>query len=284
MMTPRMHTTTTAAPDVNTNNNNNKDNAAALILTSPNNHHNYTTTAKEDARWTTAARIACVCAILPLALLSRTEQSMLNAAYLHLVTTPVTGYILQRYHQNRYSFGPSCILVSVCLLMSNIAAVWLLWPLSSIISPPPNSNFSSSLASETGSSGSGHHSKPHILLATALTLGCIQLLWVCEKRVVFRVMTCTSVAMLVIALSIIAAFSSPHIARRFFQSATLPFLLLFMETTRPNSASSSSKYHHHSSSSKYESDHHQHNNNNDTTTTTSSSFLESDSGSMMVSC
>ena len=76
--------------------------------------------------------------------------------------------------------------------------------------------------------------------STWLILGALQLLWVVQKRAVFRVMMCTATAMLVIALAIVAALAPPSMGRRFFQSATFPFVLLFMETSRHTPVSATS--------------------------------------------
>ena len=190
--------------------------AVAAVCTTP-------TTAEDDPcvddlvdmRWTTATRVACLVAVVPMALLSKTEESGATAAYIHLITTPATAYVLQKYNHARYGLGPQWLLALICLLLSNYAAVLLLMT-------------------------RDKQRDAHVLLSIALILGALQLLWVVQKRAVFRVMMCTATAMLVIALAIVAALAPPSMGRRFFQSATFPFVLLFMETSRHTPVSATS--------------------------------------------
>jgi hypothetical protein len=95
-------------------------------------------------------------------------------------------------------------------------------------------NYTEATATSTTTSNNNNNSKiPLILLALALMAATAQLLWVVEKRIVPRVMLCTATAVLILALVLIAVLvPGPSMARRFFQSTTLPLLLLFMETSR----------------------------------------------------
>jgi hypothetical protein len=135
------------------------------------------------------------------------------AARTHLLTMPLTTYILQKHHYERHAFWPSVLLVGPCILLSNMTAILLLCE-----TPTPES-------------------LPYHLLCLAIALACVQMLWICEKRVVFRIMMSTSMFMLIIALLVVAACCSPPLARRFLQSAALPFALLFFETTRSTTQS-----------------------------------------------
>ena len=154
--------------------------------------------------WTIAARIACVVAVVPLLLLSKG----LIAAYVHLITMPATAFVLQKYNHTRYSLGPQSLLATLCVLLSNVAAVLLL------------------LRSREASA----------VLALALILGAAQLLWVAQKRVMLRVMFCTATAIMVMALAILGAVAPSTMGLQFFQSAAMPLVLLFMETSRPDAA------------------------------------------------
>ena len=74
---------------------------------------------------------------------------------------------------------------------------------------------------------------PLYFLALALSIATLQLLWVVEKRAIPRVMLCTATAMLILVLLLVAILApTPTMSRRFFQSTTLPLLLLFMETSK----------------------------------------------------
>ena len=183
--------------------------------------------------WTTAARVACLAAIMPMAMLTRTDESAITAAYLHLLLMPITTYVLQRYTHLRYSLlSPPSLLASVCILLANGAAVLLLLNHHHHDQQPPQQTSSGSSSSNEGASSSYYDHRPHTLLALALMVAAGQLLWVIDKQMVIRAMLCTATAMLVIALSIVGALAPPAVGRRFFQSATLPLVLLFMETSR----------------------------------------------------
>jgi hypothetical protein len=187
------------------------------------------------ARWTLAARVACVVAVAPIAVLSSTEDSVVTAAQMHLLTMPVTSYVLQRYNHMRYAMGPQCVMAFACMLLANTFAVLQL--LSS--SPTPAaagaqpSNCSCCRPSNPSASGSNSDRRLHALLALVLILGAAQMLWVTQKRVMTRVMLCTATSMLVMALAIVGALTPPYMGRLFFQSAALPLLLLFMESSSP---------------------------------------------------
>jgi hypothetical protein len=87
--------------------------------------------------------------------------------------------------------------------------------------------------SNPSASGSNSDRRLHALLALVLILGAAQMLWVTQKRVMTRVMLCTATSMLVMALAIVGALTPPYMGRLFFQSAALPLLLLFMESSSP---------------------------------------------------
>lgn len=151
-------------------------------------------------QWTIAARIACIVAVTPLLLM---PQGIISA-YVHLLTMPATAFVLQKYNHTRYALGLQSLLALVCVLLGNISAVMFLLPY-------PDAKYP---------------------LALSLILGATQLLWVAQKRVVLRVMFCTATAITIIALAILGAVTPMSLGCQFFQSAAMPLVLLFMETTR----------------------------------------------------
>ena len=127
------------------------------------------------------------------------------AAHIHLLVQPLVAPPLQEFATRGGALtGGLCRL---CLCMGNAAA---LLALSAPAMPQP----------------------AHALFTLAICLGCIQLLLMVHKGHVLRVMACTAVAVMVSALALAAAALSPALARRFFQAAALPFVLLFLETAR----------------------------------------------------
>jgi hypothetical protein len=164
------------------------------------------------AFWTIAARGACVVAVFPLLLLPSSDDA---AACLHLTTMPITAYILQKYNHLRYAVGPQCFMSFFCIFFTNIVAVTLL------------------LLRNAEGYPAYFLKIPLYFLAMALCVATLQLLWVVEKRVVPRVMLCTATSMLILVLILVAILApTPTMSRRFFQSTTLPLLLLFMETSK----------------------------------------------------
>jgi hypothetical protein len=174
--------------------------------------------------WTLAARVACVLAILPLLLLPSTDD---GAACLHLVTMPITTYVLLKYNHLRYSVGTRCFLSFVCVFLTNIVAI-------SLFIMPPRLSQGWTWNQDLFLNPTIPQTKlPLYILAITVSLAALQLLWVVEKRVMPRVMLCTAVTVLILALALVAVLvPSPIMARRFFQSAALPLLFLFMETSR----------------------------------------------------
>jgi hypothetical protein len=70
-------------------------------------------------------------------------------------------------------------------------------------------------------------------LSLSMALGCIQLLFILHKKNTFQVMICTASSVLTMVLCFLAFQNySTLTGRRFYQSATLPFYILFYETTR----------------------------------------------------
>lgn len=70
-------------------------------------------------------------------------------------------------------------------------------------------------------------------LSLSMAMGCLQLLFILNKKNIFQVMICTAASVLTIVLCFLAFQNHATLAgRRFYQSATLPFYILFYETTR----------------------------------------------------
>jgi hypothetical protein len=156
---------------------------------------------------TLAARCACAVATAPLLFLGNSSGTGRLAAHLHLLVVPLVAPPLQQfaYRGGRVTGG----LCAACLWLGTVASLLLV-----VSALPPTS-----LA--------------HALFALALCLGCAQLLLMVHKGHVLRVMACTATAVMVSALALAAATTtSAPLARRFFQMAALPFVLLFLETAR----------------------------------------------------
>jgi hypothetical protein len=149
---------------------------------------------------------------------------------------PITTYILQKYNHLRYAMGPQCFLAFLCIFLTNLVAIALLWTptVSSFMAFVLRvNNYNTTTDHNSGGNSSSSSRLPLILLALALASATAQLLWVVEKRIVPRVMLCTATAMLILSLVLIGVLvPGPTMARRFFQSTTLPLLLMFMETSR----------------------------------------------------
>ena len=181
-------------------------------------------------------RSACATAVLPVLLLGSSAASAHRAACLHLLSAPFTAPFLQRWACE--TDGLAAGLCRYCLFAGNLAALMLLAP----------GTASDTLAvlwlrTAAATTAAPHEVMltyggvwvpwAHALATTALCAGCAQLLYALPKDNVLRVMGCTACAVLVGALAVAAALSPAPLARRLFQSAALPFLLLFGETSRP---------------------------------------------------
>ena len=177
-------------------------------------------------------RCACATAVLPVLLLGNSAASAHRAACLHLLTAPFTAPFLQRWACE--TDGLAAGLCRFCLFVGNLAALMLLAP--STASDTVAVLWVRAVAPHEVAAAYGGVWVPwaHALATSALCAGCAQLLYALPKDNVLRVMGCTACAVLVGALAVAAALSPAPLARRLFQSAALPFLLLFGETSRPS--------------------------------------------------
>ena len=195
------------------------------------------------------ARIACLAMVVPVLCMGRTTASAHRVACMHLLIAPLAGPSLQAYADHpSYHRHPTLArlpthLCRACLFLGNAAALMLLAPAS----------FSATVAG-LGVSVASHNLTvtydadafepphgpwvplAHACVTLALCLGCVQLLWTVPKDHVLRVMACTAVAVMVAAFAIAASVAPAPLARRFFQAAAVPFLLLFMETSLRHAA------------------------------------------------
>jgi hypothetical protein len=155
------------------------------------------------------ARAACLASLFPLLLWGPLANGAQRAAVVYLLLVPLTAPPLQHFAatQQQQSLAPR-ELCRAALWLGNLAA--LLLPL-----PLPSATLVA-----------------HALVAVALCLGCTQLLIMVHKGNVLRVMACTAAAVVVAALAVASVLAPLALARRFFQSAILPFGLLFLEATR----------------------------------------------------
>ena len=180
-------------------------------------------------------RCACATAVLPVLLLGGSAASAHRAACLHLLSAPFTAPFLQRWACE--TDGVAAGLCRFCLFVGNLAALMLL-------APSTASDTLAVLWVRAAAGASAHEAMlayggvwvpwAHALATSALCAGCAQLLYALPKDNVLRVMGCTACAVLVGALAVAAALSPAPLARRLFQAAALPFLLLFGETSRPS--------------------------------------------------
>jgi len=138
------------------------------------------------------------------------------ASCIFIVFMPVSGYILHAFtythtmHWNskklHLAASFSCFL---CIILGNISAVLFL-----VLDVKM-------------------HTWGFFFLSLSMTLGCLQLLFILNKKNTFQVMICTAASVLTIMLCFLAfQHHSTLTGRRFYQSATLPFYVLFYETTR----------------------------------------------------
>ena len=173
-------------------------------------------------------------------LLGSTPTSAHRTACLYLLAAPLVAPPLQAFAGGG---GPvAANLCRACLCAGNAAALLLLAPASMQGTAAVfwSASSSSLSASSPQAPPQAAYYGPtslwapaaHGLAAAALCLGCAQLLLMLPKDHVLRVMACTAAAVMVAALALAAAFAPAAFARRFFQAAALPFVLLFMETTR----------------------------------------------------
>jgi hypothetical protein len=163
--------------------------------------------------WAYAARLSCIVALLPMVFFTKNDLTVSRfAACLHLLLTPITSFFLLSFSykrcQQRRTKLISCALSGVCFILGNSASVILL------------------------ANDDGRLAWVNVLLSMALCLGSVQLLMVLHKGNVIRVMACTAAAVMVVVLAILGSAAPQHMAKRFFQSASFPFLLLFLETSR----------------------------------------------------
>ena len=137
------------------------------------------------------------------------------ASCLYLIVMPFASYVLQTFtyhHMEQSSKLLKCFssfLSFFCIVLGNISAVCFL-----------TISFK-------------HYVVPFCILSLAFSLGCIQLLILLNKSSVVRVMVCTGTAVLVIILCVLAVhYSFSNNGKKFYQSASLPFLILYFETTK----------------------------------------------------
>lgn len=174
-------------------------------------------------------------------LLGSTPTSAHRTACLYLLAAPLVAPPLQAFAGGG---GPvAANLCRACLCAGNAAALLLLAPASmqgtAAVFWSASSSSLLSASSPQAPPQAAYYGPTslwapaaHGLAAAALCLGCAQLLLMLPKDHVLRVMACTAAAVMVAALALAAAFAPAAFARRFFQAAALPFVLLFMETTR----------------------------------------------------
>ena len=199
-------------------------------------------------RWL-GARVACLALIVPVLCMGRTTASAHRVACLHLLIAPLAGPSLQAYADahagGRELARLPTYLCRACLWLGNAAALMLLAPASFSATvaglwAPLSHNVSASASFSAAEAFEPPHGPwiplAHACVTLALCLGCMQLLWTVPKDHVLRVMACTAVAVMVAAFAIAASVAPTPLARRFFQAAAVPFLLLFMETTMRHGA------------------------------------------------
>lgn len=165
------------------------------------------------------ARIACFLNFIPfmVMILPSEQQSFRFSVCLYLSMMPVTSFVLLIFSfivlnsTKHLIIKVICfVLALVCLIMGNIACVCFL---------QQEKTFTMAF----------------LLLSLSMSLGSIQLLFLLNKSNVLRVMICTASSVLIIILNILAFQNSATNtiqAKRFYQSSSFPFLLLFFETTR----------------------------------------------------
>jgi len=161
--------------------------------------------------WAYAARASCLIALLPILFYGKDEKIARYAACAHLLTSPITSFFIQHFSCMRRNVGVNvksacCIMCGLGYVMGGGGAVILL----------------------TG----GSDVWVNYLLTVTLCMGSVQFLMVLHKENVIRVMACTAGAVIVVTLAILGSFAPITMSKRFFQSALLPFFVLFLETSR----------------------------------------------------
>lgn len=152
--------------------------------------------------------------MLPLLLWGSSPMGVQRAALAYLLLVPLTAPPLQRFAASAGPAEHAMVTRELCrlaLFLGSVAALLL------VLSPclPPLG---------------GVARVAHGLVAAALCLGCTQLLIMVHKGGnVLRVMGCTAAAVIVAALAFASVLAPVALARRFFQSAVLPFGVLLME-------------------------------------------------------
>jgi len=197
----------------NNNNNNNRSNNVVGEPLATANHD--PSDASTLLYWAYAARLSCIVALVPMLLFANNEKITKWAACLHLLLTPVTSFFLLNFSYARCcgemrSKMISCLLSGVCFALGNSAAVVLL----------ASDDTKLVIVWVNG------------LLSAALCLGSGQLLMVLHKENVVRVMACTAAAVMVVVLAVLGSAAPLNMTKRFFQSAAIPFVILFLETSR----------------------------------------------------
>ena len=196
------------------NNNNNSSSGGGV---SSNNNNDGRKKNNEDdncySRWVYAARVSCLVALVPILFYGKNEKIAKYAAGMHLLTSPVTSFFIQHFSCTRTNISAgvktaSCIMSGVGYVTGNCGAVIILLM------------------------GGGGDAWVNYLLTISLCMASIQFLMVLNKENVLRVMACTAGAVIVVTLAILGSFAPSHMSKRFFQSAILPFFLLFLETSR----------------------------------------------------
>jgi len=199
------------------NNNNGNNNGGGGGSSNNNNNDSRKKNNNEDDNcywwWVYAARVSCLVALVPILFYGKNEKIAKYAAGMHLLTSPVTSFFIQHFSCTRTNISASvktasCIMSGVGYVTGNCGAVIILLM------------------------GGGGDAWVNYLLTISLCMASIQFLMVLNKENVLRVMACTAGAVIVVTLAILGSFAPSHMSKRFFQSAILPFFLLFLETSR----------------------------------------------------
>jgi hypothetical protein len=201
----------------NNNNGGDDNNSGGGAGVSSNNNNNDGRKKNEDDNnccwWVYAARVSCLVALVPILFYGKNEKIAKYAAGMHLLTSPVTSFFIQHFSCTRTNISASvktasCIMSGVGYVTGNCGAIIILL------------------------TGGGGDTWVNYLLTISLCMASIQFLMVLNKENVLRVMACTAGAVIVVTLAILGSFAPSHMSKRFFQSAILPFFLLFLETSR----------------------------------------------------
>ena len=173
---------------------------------------------------TSQARYACLASMVPLLLWGASPMGVQRAALAYLLLVPLTAPPLQRFAASSGPAEHATVTRELCrlaLFLGSVAALLLLMAPCVLVGGP------SLLLARVA----------HGLVAGALCLGCTQLLIMVHKGGnVLRVMGCTAAAVIVAALAFASVLAPVALARRFFQSAVLPFGVLLMEAAAHSAA------------------------------------------------